>query len=89
MSSIRCIDVQARSAAFLDGTSLTLDEFELLVPPCAAAFQAHTAGWRFAVDACPLPRAASGTPYPLALPRFIPLQRVRNGCVSWKRRWRP
>ena len=51
---------------FLDLTSLTLDEFQQLVPPFEAAFQAHMAAWRldgkprtarwFAVDQnCPLP----------------------------------
>ncbi|MDH3602462.1 MAG: hypothetical protein OEU26_22840, partial [Candidatus Tectomicrobia bacterium] len=30
----------------LDLTSLTLDEFEQLVPPFEAAFQAHMAQWR-------------------------------------------
>jgi hypothetical protein len=45
MASVRCIDVQARPTAFLDFTSLTLDEFQLLVPPFEAAFQAHMAAW--------------------------------------------
>jgi hypothetical protein len=51
---------------FLDLTSLTLDEFEQLIPPFEAAFQAHMAQWRldgkprtarqFAVyKNCPLP----------------------------------
>jgi hypothetical protein len=30
----------------LDVTSLTLDEFQQLVPPFDAAFQAHMAAWR-------------------------------------------
>jgi hypothetical protein len=38
--------VQARPTEFLDFTSLTLDEFQLLVPPFEAAFQAHLAVWR-------------------------------------------
>ena len=41
MASIRFTDVQARPTEFLDLTSLTLDEFQLLVPPFEAAFQAH------------------------------------------------
>jgi hypothetical protein len=51
---------------FLDCTSLTLDEFQQLVPPCEAAFHARMAAWRmdgnprtarrFAVDKnAPLP----------------------------------
>jgi hypothetical protein len=50
----------------LDFTSVTLDEFQLLVPPVEAAFQAHMREWRldgkprtarrFTVDKhCPLP----------------------------------
>jgi hypothetical protein len=46
MASVRFIDVQARPTEFLDLTSLTLDEFQLLVPPFEAAFQAHMASWR-------------------------------------------
>ena len=45
MASVRCIDVQARPAEFLDLTSLTLDEFQLLVPPFEAAFHAQMAAW--------------------------------------------
>jgi Helix-turn-helix of DDE superfamily endonuclease len=46
MASGRFTDVQARPTEFLDFTSLTLDEFQLLVPPFEAAFQAHLAAWR-------------------------------------------
>jgi hypothetical protein len=46
MASIRFTDVQARPSAFLDLTSLTLDEFQQLVPPFETAFQAHLAAWR-------------------------------------------
>jgi hypothetical protein len=46
MASVRFIDVQARPAEFLDLTSLTLDEFQQLVPPFEATFQAHLAAWR-------------------------------------------
>jgi hypothetical protein len=66
MASLRFTDVQDRPTEFLDFTSLTLDEFPQLVPPFAAAFQAHMATWRldgkprtarqFSVDKnCPLP----------------------------------
>jgi hypothetical protein len=43
MASVRCIDVQTRPTEFLDLTSLTLDEFQHLVPPFEAAFQARMA----------------------------------------------
>src|ERR671919_769622 len=46
MAGVRFSDVQSRPTEFLDLTSLTLDEFEQLVPPFEAAFQAHMAQWR-------------------------------------------
>src|SRR5438445_1417031 len=46
MASVRFTDVQSRPAEFLDLTSLTLDEFQQLVPPFEAALQAHMASWR-------------------------------------------
>jgi Helix-turn-helix of DDE superfamily endonuclease len=46
MASLRFADMQARPTEFLDFTSLTLDEFQQLVPPFEAAFQAHMAAWR-------------------------------------------
>ena len=46
MASLRFIDVQTRPTEFLDFTSLTLEEFQTLVPSCEAAFQAHMAAWR-------------------------------------------
>jgi hypothetical protein len=66
MASVRFIDAQARPTEFLDLTRLTLDEFQQLVPPFEAAFQAHMAAWRldgqprtahqFSVEKnCPLP----------------------------------
>jgi DDE superfamily endonuclease len=46
MASVRFTDVQSRPTEFLDFTSLTLAEFQMLVPPFEAAFQAHMAVWR-------------------------------------------
>src|SRR5436853_1488601 len=46
MASVRFADIQSRPTEFLDFTSLTLDEFQQLVPPFEAAFQAHMAAWR-------------------------------------------
>ena len=46
MAGVRFIDVQTRPTEFLDLTSLTPDEFQLLVPPFEAAFQAHMHEWR-------------------------------------------
>src|SRR5881397_2009916 len=45
MASVRFADMQSRPTEFLDFTSLTLDEFQQLVPPFEAAFQAHMAVW--------------------------------------------
>jgi len=47
MASVRYADVASRSTEFVDFTSLTLEEFQLLLPPFDAAFQAHMAVWRF------------------------------------------
>src|SRR5437016_11379051 len=46
MASVRFADLQSRPTEFLDFTSLTLAEFQQLVPPFEAAFQAHMAAWR-------------------------------------------
>src|SRR5882724_7698691 len=46
MAGLRFTDVQDRPTEFLDVTSLTLEEFQQLVPPFEAALQAHMAAWR-------------------------------------------
>src|SRR5215831_16800412 len=46
MAHVQFTDVQERPTEFLDLTSLTRDEFQQLVPPFEAAFQAHMAAWR-------------------------------------------
>lgn len=46
MGSLRFSDIETRPTEVLDVTSLTVDEFRQLVPPCEAAFQAHMAEWR-------------------------------------------
>jgi Helix-turn-helix of DDE superfamily endonuclease len=46
MAGLRFTDVQSRPIEFLDLTSVTLEEFQQLVPPFEAAFQAHMAAWR-------------------------------------------
>src|SRR5262250_2254688 len=66
MAGLRFTEVQDRPTEFLDMTSLTLDEFQQLVPPFETAFHARMAAWRmdgkprtarrFAVyKNCPLP----------------------------------
>src|ERR687892_971582 len=46
MAHLQFTDMQDRPTEFLDLTSLTLDEFQQLLPPFEAAFQAHMAVWR-------------------------------------------
>jgi len=46
MAGLRFTELQSRPMAFLDFTSVTLDEFQQLVPPFEAAFQGRMAAWR-------------------------------------------
>src|SRR5207244_6724917 len=46
MAGVRFPDLQSRPTEFLDFTSLTLDEFQRLIPPFEAAFHVHMAAWR-------------------------------------------
>ena len=46
MAHLQFTDVQDRPTEFLDLTSLTLDEFQQLIPPFEVAFQARMATWR-------------------------------------------
>src|SRR5918995_338173 len=89
MASLRWTDVQSRPTEFLDWTSLTLDEFQQLVPPFEAAFQAHMAAWRldgkprtarqFAVyKNCPLPTPEDRLLFILAYVKTYSLQVVQG-----------
>src|SRR6266403_4833711 len=82
-------DVQARPTEFLDFTSLTLDEFQQLLPPFEAAFQAHMATWcldgkprtarQFAVyQNCPLPTPEDRLLFILAYVKTYSLQVVQG-----------
>jgi hypothetical protein len=46
MAGVRFTELQSRPMEFLDFTSLTLDEFQQLVPPFETAFQCHMAACR-------------------------------------------
>ena len=46
MAGVRFAALQSRPIEFLDFTSVTLDEFQQLVPPFEAAFHARMAAWR-------------------------------------------
>src|SRR5882672_3316636 len=46
MAGVRFTDLQSRPLAFLDFTSVTLNEFQQLVPPFETAFHARMVAWR-------------------------------------------
>src|SRR4029077_78039 len=52
MAGVRFTELQSRPMAFLDFTSLTLDEFQQLVPPFETAFHARMAAWRLDGKPC-------------------------------------
>ena len=72
MGSIRFTDVQARPTAFLDCTRLPLDEFQQLLPPVDAAYQAHLAVWRLEGQ----PRTARRCPVDQHCPLPTPAERL-------------
>src|SRR5712692_3951157 len=89
MASIRFADLQSRPTEFLDFTSLTLEEFQLLAPPFEAAFQAPMAAWRldgkprtarqFTVyQNCPLPTPEDRLLFILAYVKPYSLQVVQG-----------
>src|SRR5687767_4873727 len=89
MGSLRFTDIQPRPTEVLDLTSLTLDEFQRLVPPFEAAFQAHMAQWRLdgrprtarrytTYQNCPLPTPADRLLFILVYLKTYPLQVVQG-----------
>jgi hypothetical protein len=89
MAHVQFIDVQDRPLEFLDLTSLILDEFQQLVLPFEAAFQAHMAAWRldgkprtarqFSVyKNCPLPTPEDRLLFILAYIKTYSLQVVQG-----------
>src|SRR5713226_7207619 len=98
MASLRFADLQSRPTEFLDFTSLTLDEFQSLVPPFEATFQAHMAtrrldgkrrtARRFTVyQNCPLPTPEDRLLFILAYVKTYGLQVVHGrlfGMVQGK-----
>jgi hypothetical protein len=46
MAGLRFVALQSRPREFLDFTSVTLDEFQQLIPPFEVAFQSRMAVWR-------------------------------------------
>jgi Helix-turn-helix of DDE superfamily endonuclease len=89
LAGVRFADLQSRPPEFLDFTSLTLDEFQVLVPPFETAFQAQMATWRldgkprtarqFAVyQHCPLPTPEDRLLFILAYLKTSALQVVQG-----------
>ena len=89
MAHVQFTDMQSRPMEFLDLTSLTLDEFQQLVPPFEAAFHAHMAAWRldgkprtarrFSVyNNCPLPTPEDRLLFILAYVKTYSLQVVQG-----------
>jgi hypothetical protein len=89
MAGLRFTDLQSRPTEFLDFTSLTLDEFQQLVPPFEAAFHARMAAWRldgkprtarrFTVyETCPLPTPEDRLLFILAYLKTYALQVVQG-----------
>ncbi len=89
MGSVRFADLQTRPTEVLDLTSLTLAEFERLVPPFEAAFQAHMAEWRLdghsrtarrytTYTNCPLPTPEDRLLFILVYVKTYPLQVVQG-----------
>src|SRR5213083_3310082 len=93
MAHVQFADLQSRPTEFLDLTSLTLDEFQQLLPPFEAAFQAHMAAWRldgkprtvrqFAVyKNCPLPTPEDRLFFLLTYLKTYTLQVVQGRLVG-------
>jgi hypothetical protein len=89
MGTLRFAELQTRPAEVLDLTSLTMDEFQQLVPPFEAAFQAHMARWRLdgkprtarrytTYQNCPLPTPEDRLLFLLVYLKTYPLQVVQG-----------
>ena len=89
MGNLRFTDLQTRPTEVLDLTSLTLDEFQRLVAPFDAAFQAHMATWRLdgqprtargytTYKNCPLPTPEDRLLFILVYLKTYPLQVVQG-----------
>ena len=97
MGSLRFADLQTRPTEVLDLTSLTVDEFQQLVPPFEAAFQAHMAQWRFdgqprtarrytTYQNCPLPTPEDRLVFILTYLKTSPLQVVQGRLFGMDQR---
>src|SRR2546422_1005672 len=102
MAGVRFTELQSRPMEFLDFTSVTLDEFQQLVPPFETAFQCHMAAWRMdgkprtarrfpVYKTCPLPTPEDRLVFILTYVKTYALQVVQGrlfGMVQSKaNRW--
>jgi hypothetical protein len=102
MAGVRFTELQSRPMEFLDFTSVTLAEFQQLVPPFETAFQCYMAAWRmdgkprtarrFTVyQNCPLPTPEDRLLFILTYVKTYALQVVQGrlfGMVQSKaNRW--
>jgi hypothetical protein len=89
MGRLRFADLQTRPTEVLDLTSLTVAEFQQLVPPFEAAFQAHMTRWRLdgkprtarrytTYKHCPLPTPEDRLLFILIYLKTYPLQVVQG-----------
>jgi Helix-turn-helix of DDE superfamily endonuclease len=85
MSKLRYSEIKSKTKEFLALTSLTPDEFELVVPPFEQAFQAHMSQWRLdgkprsqrcytTYTNCPLPTPAERLLFVLSYVKGNPIQ---------------
>ena len=101
MAGVRFTELQSRPMAFLDFTSVTLEEFQQLVPPFETAFQGHMAVWRMdgkprtarrftMYKNCPLPTPEDRLLFILTYVKTYALQVVQGrlfGMVQSKANW--
>ena len=91
MARLRYAELVRKPMDVLDMTSLTPDEFQILVPPFEAAFQAHMAEWRLdgkprtarrftTYKNCPLPTPEDRLLFILVYLKTNPLQ-VAHGIM--------
>src|SRR5262249_29933765 len=89
MAHVQFADLRSRPTEFLDFTSVTLDEFQLLIPPFEVAFHAHMAAWRLdgkprtarqfrVYNNCPLPTPEDRLLFILAYVKTYSLQVVHG-----------
>jgi hypothetical protein len=96
MAGVRFTDLQSRPMEFLDFTSLTLNEFQQLVPPFETAFHTRMAAWRmdgkprtarqFTVyKNCPLPTPEDRLLFTWSISKPTPSRWYTGAYSAWSR----